>query len=61
MVLFSVDSLQFLVLFCFLLSFGSLFTTLIVVPPNDVTVLYTLCCVSAESSSLLCFLSHRDI
>lgn len=50
-------------LFCrvFLLSFGSLFSTLIVVPPNDVTVLYTLCCVSAKSSSLLCFLSHWDI
>lgn len=39
-------------LFCFLFSFGSLFSTLIVVPPNDVTVLYNLCCVSASSFSV---------
>lgn len=46
-------------LFCFLFSFGSLFSTLIVVPPKDVTVLYNLCCVSASSFSV--FFSHREI
>lgn len=49
---FSVDSLQSLT-FCFLFSFGTLFSTLIVVPPNNVTVLYNLCCLSAKSFSVL--------
>lgn len=52
----------FLFCFVFLLSFGSLFSTLLVVPPNDVTVSYALCCVSARKSlSLLCSLSHWDM
>lgn len=33
--------------------FSTLFSTLIVVSPNSVTVLYNLCCVSAKSFSVL--------
>lgn len=49
--LLTPSSLSFF--FRFLFSFGTLFSTLIVVPPYDVTVLYNLCCVSAKSFSVL--------
>lgn len=52
---FSVDFLQSLVLF----PFASLFSTLIIVPPTDVTVLS--CCVSAESLFVFCHDGTFDI